>query len=900
MFAGLSQAGPITVGRGPSLGWAAGEEYFEQLQDWEQADVRALDPAGDSRSGFDGLDRSRDLLAFYSRQENDSLYLRFDMLDLALGAENGSLNLGVLIDVAPGGQHALPDFLAGRSAHGWELALLIYDTNAYVIYDRDWNVVSGGQINPWVFKGAYLRSDLDACELGIDLQALRWKGWDGRSELGLQAFSWKDGSNEVADAIGEDSLDDGRLDTQLRESSGAGTAKYSVVLHGNQSLVNVGGIGELIRNRHILTPNGKETGYHRALETHQVFGARVTIHVSGTLASSFAWARHPDPNLDGPSFNRLIAGFADGDPSNGEGALIGGVFSEHILPYFEGSGVTPSSARLFEHVLDEVYGVAPPKVFWSPERVLRGSTFADVRAAGYRWTVIDQLNHLATWYGPDAFSNRGHKINRVNGVDCFVINDDADQMKFAVTDGGTWLDTRLQLIQKALDPDQEQLILVFDDWEAFSGRSFTSFGVGSDNPDNYTTHVRWLANHPWIQVVDLEQVASWGWTPVDRGTQTSLGLSTYHWLQHATERSYDSWYYGSNQEESFRSLQPTLRNGQDAPKIYGDVWTPGTVLHDVWKDVEGAPAGNLKTLAEMTYSAMMFETAWHDEDMHDYHARRANGDYVRPDTTFDGISGWAIGLHGHVREASIVAHAARWAAGTPGAQARVYAKDVDQDGEAEWILENDRLFAVIEDDGGRLAALFARDPLTREGYQVIGAFPVNPGESRESEWEGSTNQSQRRVSGLKDWWSTGQNTDRYVNARYSAQPLAGGLRLTSDDGRIRKTISLAPSSTRLEVRYETDASVGTLYVRLGLSPHVTNLVVSGQDTLQESRQGNRFVLTNTGGGRTVSVSVDAHGAGLNDRPSDGSRVSPRNVALAHQVELSGQRSFTFGIQAEAR
>jgi hypothetical protein len=253
-----------------------------------------------------------------------------------------------------------------------------------------------------------------------------------------------------------------------------------------------------------------------------------------------------------------------------------------------------------------------------------------------------------------------------------------------------------------------------------------------------------------------------------------------------------------------------------------------------------------------------------------------------------------------VREASTVANAAQWAAGTPGAVARAYAQDVDRDGEAEWILENDRLYAVFEDDGGRLVALFARDPLTREGYQVIGAFPVNPGESRESEWEGSTNQSQRRVSGLKDWWSTGQNTDRYVNARYSAQAVAGGLRLTSDDGRIRKTVTLAPSSNRLEVRYETDASVGTLYVRLGLSPHVTNLVMSGQDALQGGRQGSRFTLTNTGGGRAVSVSVDAYGAGLNDAPPDGSQVAPRNVALVHQVELSGQRALSFGIQAEVR
>jgi hypothetical protein len=895
-LASVASAGPITIGRGPRLGEAGGETYYEELADWTHRDLRALDPAGDERRARDGDDGARDLIAFYTRREAGALYARFDMLELGFGAEGRSLNLGILLDLAPGGQEWVPNFLGAKTAHPWELAVLLFDTDHYVIYDQAWRVVAGGAINPWVFKGAYFRSDLDGCELGVDLAALRWKGWDGRSAIGFQAFSWKDGERRLADAVGEASLDDGRLDTQIRETARAGTAKYSVILHGNQSIVNAGGIGDLIESHRIRTPAGKPTGYHRALEAHEVFGARVNIHVSGSLASSFAWARSSDPRRDGPAFNARIARFVDGNPNNGEGALMGGVFSEHILPYFEGTDVTPTSARLMERILDRIYSAPPPAVFWSPERVLRGSTFADVRAAGYRWTVVDQLNHLMTWYGaPDALSRRGNKINRINGVNCFVINDAADQFKFAVSDGGTWLPTRRQLLAKALDRDQEQLTLVFDDWEAFSGRSFTSFGVGNDNPDNYDAHLRWLSNHPWIQVVTLDDVASWGWTPIDRGQRNGLPLETYHWLQHASERSYDHWYYGSGAEESFRDLRPTLRYGHDAAKIYGDVWTAGTLLADVWSDVRGAPAGNLKTLAEMTYSAMLYETAWHDEDMHDYHGRTAAGDYLHPDVTYDRVSGWALGLHGHVREASVAAGAAHWASrAAPGT--RAYTADVDQDGEAEAILENDRLRAVFEDDGGRLVALFVRDPQTGEGYQVIGAFPASPGSSRESEWEGDTNRNQVRASGLKDWWSTGHRTSRYVNDRYRAQGVASGWRFTSSDGRITKTVTL--SGGRLEVRYDTDPSIGTLYVRCGLSPHVTDLVFSGQANLTATRQGNRFELANRAAG--VAVTVDAYGAGLNHTPSDGSAVAPRNVALTHQVELSGRGSFRFAIEARAR
>ncbi len=903
--ASATPPGAITIGRGPSIGWSGGEEYFEELQDWVADDVRSLDYFDDGRALHDGQDRSRDIVAFYSRRTADTLFLRLDFLDLALGAERGGLNCGILIDFQTGGQRHLPSFVRETTAHPWELAVLVRDADEFVIYDAQWNTVASPRSNAWVSKGAYFRSDLDAVETGIDLQALRWKGWDGRSPLRFQVYTWKDGTDEVNDAVAEADLFDGALDEQIAETDRGSTAKYSVILHGNQSISSADHVADLIRNHRIQTPSGRPTGYHRALETHSVFDVKVNIHVSGSLAATLEWAQHPDPAFDGPSFNRWIGAFLDADPDNGDGALIGGTYSEHIMPYFEHSGVNESSARLKEETLRRVYGQpSPPSVFWTPERVIRAETFADIRSAGYGWTVVDQFNHLWQWYGrDDALGNNGFKINRINGVDCFIINDEPDQKKFGTTDGGTFIDTRYLLLGKAFDPDQEQLVLVFDDWEAFSGRSFTSFGTGSDNPDNYDAHIRWLGNHPWVQVVTLEEVASWGWTPVDRGQRSDLGLETYHWLQHAVERSYDSWYFGSPQEEGFRDLIPTLRRGQNASKIFGDVWTPGTLLRDVWDDVRGAPAGNLKTLAEMTYASMVFETAWHDEDRNNYHPRTGDqrNDYLDPDTTYDRIAGWAIGLHNHVKDAAIVARAAHWAAGSPARATRAYALDVDHDGEREHVIENDRVYAVFENDGGRLIAMFARELATGEAFSVIGALPVNPGDSREAEWEGDRNGSQRRVSGLKDWWSTGRSTSGYVNDIYSVTTASGGLRFTSSDGRIRKTITLAAGSSRLEARYETDPSVGRLYVRSGLSPHITELAMSGQQSLRATRSGNRYELASDHGVR-VGIAVEVHGSGasLHDHPDDGSAASPRTVALTHQVEASGERDFRVVLDATVR
>ena len=34
----------------------------------------------------------------------------------------------------------------------------------------------------------------------------------------------------------------------------------------------------------------------------------------------------------------------------------------------------------------------------------------------------------------------------------------------------------------------------------------------------------------------------------------------------------------------------------------------------MWQDIAAAPAGELKELAELVYTNMIYETAWHEED----------------------------------------------------------------------------------------------------------------------------------------------------------------------------------------------------------------------------------------------------------------------------------------------
>src|SRR5581483_3706826 len=196
--------------------------------------------------------------------------------------------------------------------------------------------------------------------------------------------------------------------------------------------------------------------------------------------------------------------------------------------------------------------------------------------------------------------------NRISGVTCFAINDDVDQWKFANSDGGLWLGTRRLLLGKALDQDQQQITVVFDDWEASSGRSFTSFGTGNDNPDNYDKNVRWLAAHPWVQVVTLEDVAGWSWGVKERGDRPDLTIETYDWLRHATETSYDNWYRGSSLEEDFSSWHPQVLAGARTAKAIGQLGRTGTILEDAWQDVQRLGPCELRDLASAVYGCACF------------------------------------------------------------------------------------------------------------------------------------------------------------------------------------------------------------------------------------------------------------------------------------------------------
>ena len=119
---------------------------------------------------------------------------------------------------------------------------------------------------------------------------------------------------------------------------------------------------------------------------------------------------------------------------------------------------------------------------------------------GYRYTLVDQNTHLWHWLGrTTSLGDGGYRINRINGVNCFVINDGASTYRFSnddngLTDGAARA-VQPQGAQRHAGPGgdaAEQLGGLRQRWPT---------------PTRTTANVRWLANHPWIEIVSLEDIA---------------------------------------------------------------------------------------------------------------------------------------------------------------------------------------------------------------------------------------------------------------------------------------------------------------------------------------------------------------------------------------------------------
>ncbi len=974
---GTAAAGAITIGPGRLLGEINGRQFYEEFTDWSRDDLIVLDEyegdgtndqAGDVYPGWDGFDSSRDLVAFYAHDGGDigsggdgKFYFRADFHDLQAYAEEGAMDLYVAVDTGQpaDGEACLPDDVDAATDMKWEAVIAVYDSRngrVYVDGNRLSNSSSVGQDlsafgvtvrdqnHADGFKGAYFNSQLDAVEFAISRTALTDAGWNGldAGDLHFQVFTTKEGTqnsplgpgdiggrNDIRDSIYDDWIAEDYWKAQTGLSNTlAGyfgrtaandrgrRAKVALVIHGNQAILPGPSIQPLINN-------GAGAGYHRLPAIHDLYRSPVNLHITPTLAAAIQWA-HTDPAVpeawrklrtaDGPLFNAWIGQLC----STGVVHLLATTFSDHALPYFP-LAYNQDNVALARDVLDSLYGVEPSdRVFWAPERLLDSGTLAQIGQMGFTLTLGDQMRHLWKWFGRDsALSEDGYRLQAIGGVGLAPIHDFASSFLLANDDSGLRVPLRQLLNRKARSGQTAQLITLESDWETFS----TILQANA-----YDNNLRWLANHPWVELVALDDVAAGRldlsvppdgtgdvWPAVDRGSPT-LAKVAKDWVDHATQENYDNWFNGSGIEEGLRAKSFNIRPGVSLPAAWGAVEASG-IASQAWSRIAGVADPDVARLARAAFHASTFETAFHDEDNNDL-SKFSTGDYISPDTTYNSLASFAKNTQAQTRSAALYARVDTWTAEADSlSAAQTVAADVDLDGENEYLLYNDRLFAVFERQGGRIVAVWARDPVTARVVQTAGALPGYAGVETEEEGDRNINPDGStgayRTSLLKDWWATKSGgTSAYVNDLYTFTAIAAGWQVDSSDGQIRKTVTLAPHAGTLTVAYALSGDMAgqTLYVRNGLSPDLWNLMTRGQETLTgETHAGGVMELSNTNYAGTATARIGyadgGHTAAFNTAARDDNLglgvtnvvVNMRRQAFTHQTELSGSGNFSFAI-----
>ena len=106
----------------------------------------------------------------------------------------------------------------------------------------------------------------------------------------------------------------------------------------------------------------------------------------------------------------------------------------------------------------------------------------------------------------------------------------------------------------------------------------------------------------------------------------------------------------------------------------------------------------LSKIARGVYHASLFETAFHNNTNNDLD-KFSTGAYIYPDTSYMTLADFSAQPQAQTREAAILARVNTWssAAASGAYQTAAVAEqvDIDLDGEPEYLLYNDRLFAVV-------------------------------------------------------------------------------------------------------------------------------------------------------------------------------------------------------------
>jgi hypothetical protein len=737
---------------GRALAVGADGNAFE----WQYANLKHVDAHDDEYMIGDGEDGARDLIAFYYVENSDNLVMRIDVKSLDQNSVFGA-RYWICMKYAPNGTYALPDLVRAQTDLCWNLAIGIEGTATSNVVAQ-WSDFSSANS---LVQAVYWY-DEDGM---VEVQIAKPPSFPSGGTVTFNCFSVKPGDALSGDsAITDDMVDPDRgfstgwLHGQFTSNDQPGTAKVGFLNHGNQGL----GYTDVLRGS-ASNPNG--SGYDKVLSAHDTYNVHGSFDISGLLISAAQW--------QDPAWNQWIKSGVDA----GRYEVVGSTVGQNIMPFFEDDMNSWAIGRTKQMDWD-IYNYQTHSG-WVPERCWDYAGAAGVAEwIGGVWG--EQFIDGVVGLDPDTVGQNAwnqDKIYQIDGGPQCIFR---DVQMTGDMHAGDWGDPEMMFVDLARDPDQQQIKIYSDDWEMAA--EMDNWGAVMPNALScYWTVVRYVGAHPFCQSTKLDTARTWGWALSDvalvGGCEPSIG-GTSGYGGTSGEFGRNSWY-----NHWAAQVPYNVTNN----KNYGTLW------NDAHYAITHAPANNFALTAWHTLMTNLYETGWHD--------------YLG-----GPISGWEIQYSNHIKNACVHASAAVWL-GESSKPTQAFMACMDDSGNNQLVLENDKMMAVFMPTGGRLCWLF-----DSTGNVVMGndmAF-----------WCGTDGDynDQNHIAGLSDVWD---GTRDWENTNYTItinQSSGSTVSATLTAGKITKVVSLSTGDNYLTVKYTVPT---TTTVSSGFSPGLQNLLEAG-------------------------------------------------------------------------
>ena len=565
-----------------------------------------------------------------------------------------------------------------------------------------------------------------------------------------------------------------RLVTPLSPQSPAvNTTNVAFVHHGNQGLA----YSDVFSGR-----SGSEasSGFDEILRIHEAKNVPGNFHLSALLQSSAEWNRQNGDPLD---FN----GWLRTGVTNGWADMLASAYGQPIMPFLQGA-MNDWAIGHDVGMVSTRYNYTP-HVAWVPERTfLDPATYPNAGVidwTGAHWQAHG-VNGVILDDSPHCNGHNSHQIHFLSGNGLRIIPRDGNFTgKLHSGDGAGALAV---LTGEANSGNgQFRLTVYADDWEmaaAVGGWETTfpyAYGTYQWMIDKCSVESAWL--HTWKLDAALNNPDFNGdtFTPTygtygGIGDVQGYGGSNNAW--YTDWAGYIPYSTGGNGSGGY--------SGSGSGKNHGQLW------NDAHAALQAAPDNKIRDTGWYVLMSNLHETGWHD--------------YLG-----GPLSGWERQYSAHIKNALPYAEAARWAGGLYSNPTGCFLTDIDDDGQNELVIYNERVLGVFEAVGGRCTQLFAKG--SNYSYSVVGIDNAY--------WAGTEGDYNdvNHIAALSD---VGPN---YQNDLYSMRvDIASGATVQASFTRagLTKIVKLGSGQPYLDCTYKVGGT--TQYIQSGFSPDVVDLL----------------------------------------------------------------------------